>query len=162
MEKKISFRRSAVILILAMLIPTILLQGIWMLMYVPSESMSPTLEAGDVLIGSRVFSGLDRGDIVVFQSEDGLLIKRIIGMPGEEVTIEQSGEVYINGKHLPEPYVANQRSGQAQTFEVPEGEYLLLGDNRMHSYDARYWEDPYIPRSAIRAVALKKLFSIPT
>ena len=97
MEKKISFRRSAVILILAMLIPTILLQGIWMLMYVPSESMSPTLEAGDVLIGSRVFSGLDRGDIVVFQSEDGLLIKRIIGMPGEEVTIEQSGEVYING-----------------------------------------------------------------
>lgn len=162
MEKKISFRRSAVILILAMLIPTILLQGIWMLMYVPSESMSPTLEAGDVLIGSRVFSGLDRGDIVVFQSEDGLLIKRIIGMPGEEVTIEQSGEVYINGKHLPEPYVANQRAGQAQTFEVPEGEYLLLGDNRMHSYDARYWEDPYIPRSSIQAVALKKLFSIPT
>ena len=162
MEKRISFRRSAVILILAMLIPTILLQGIWMLMYVPSESMSPTLEAGDVLIGSRVFSGLDRGDIVVFQSEDGLLIKRIIGMPGEEVTIEQSGEVYINGKHLPEPYVANQRSGQAQTFKVPEGEFLLLGDNRMHSYDARYWEDPYIPRSAIRAVALKKLFSIPT
>ena len=160
MEKKISFRRSAVILILAMLIPTILLQGIWMLMYVPSESMSPTLEAGDVMIGSRVFSGLDRGDIVVFQSEDGLLIKRIIGMPGEEVAIEQSGEVYINGKHLPEPYVANQRAGQAQTFKVPEGEFLLLGDNRMHSYDARYWEDPYIPRSAIRAVALKKLFSV--
>lgn len=159
--KTISFGKAAVILLLAMLLPTILLQGILMLMVVPSESMAPTLNSGDVLIGSRIFSELERGDIVVFERENTLLIKRIVGLPGEEVRIAQDGTIFIDGKTLQEEYVSIQREGRAQTFQVPEDCYLLLGDNRGHSYDARYWENPYVPRSAIRAVAVKKLFSVP-
>ena len=157
----VSFGKAIVLLALAMLIPTILFQGVFMLMYVPSESMSPTLNSGDVLLGSRVFSELERGDIVVFEKDGSMLIKRIIGLPGEEVRIADDGTIFVDGKTLREEYVSFQREGQEQIFQVPEGCYLLLGDNRQHSYDARYWENPYIPASAIRSVAKRKLISLP-
>ena len=147
----VSFGKAIVLLALAMLIPTILFQGVFMLMYVPSESMSPTFNSGE----------LERGDIVVFEKDGSMLIKRIIGLPGEEVRIADDGTIFVDGKTLREEYVSFQREGQEQIFQVPEGCYLLLGDNRQHSYDARYWENPYIPASAIRSVAKRKLFSLP-
>ena len=93
----VSFGKAIVLLALAMLIPTILFQGVFMLMYVPSESMSPTLNSGDVLLGSRVFSELERGDIVVFEKDGSMLIKRIIGLPGEEVRIADDGTIFVDG-----------------------------------------------------------------
>ena len=95
----VSFGKAIVLLALAMLIPTILFQGVFMLMYVPSESMSPTLNSGDVLLGSRVFSELERGDIVVFEKDGSMLIKRIIGLPGEEVRIADDGTIFVDGKN---------------------------------------------------------------
>ena len=143
---------------LAMVIPSVIFQGILMLMYVPSESMAPTLASGDCLIGSRIVSDLQRGEIVVFQSGDALMIKRVIGLPGETVRIAKNGALYIDEDLLDEPYVVHQREGQEQTFQVPAGCFLLLGDNRQHSYDARYWDDPYVPQNKIVAVAKYKLF----
>lgn len=159
-NRTVSFKAAAVVFFMAMIVPTIIFQGILMLIYVPSDSMVPTLEHGDLLIGSRIFSSPDRGDIVVFEEDGTLLIKRVIGLPGETVHIAEDGSVSIDGEMLAEPYVVNQRKGQIQDFEVPEGKYLLLGDNREHSYDARYWDDPYVPLSAIRAIAWKKIFTI--
>lgn len=158
--RTVSFKAAAVVFVLAMLIPTVVFQGLLMLIFVPSDSMAPTLESGDLLIGTRIFSSPERGDIVVFEEDGTLLIKRVVGLPGETVHIAEDGSVSINSNVLAEPYVINQREGQAQDFNVPEGAYLLLGDNREHSYDARYWDEPYVPVSSIRAIARKKIISL--
>lgn len=157
--RTVSFKAAAVVFLLAMLIPTIIFQGVLMLIFVPSDSMAPTLISGDLLIGTRIYSSPGRGDIVVFEEEGTLMIKRVVGLPDETVHIAEDGSISIDGELLAEPYVVNQRTGQAQDFVVPEGAYLLLGDNREHSYDARYWDEPYVPASAIRAIAWKRIIS---
>lgn len=146
-------------LLCAVLIPAVLFEGFLMLMVVPSESMYPTLQTGTLLVGVRHPKEIGRGDILVFQQPDGVkLIKRLIGMPGDTVFIDGDGKVLVNGTALYEPYVQNQRSGRPQTFFVPDGCLLFLGDNRAHSFDARYWENPYVPISRIAAKANIKLF----
>lgn len=108
---------------------------------------------GDRVLGLRFsywFSDPKRGDIVVFKypidDAKGLntkFIKRIIGLPGETVEIKK-GAVYINGEKLEEAYINGTWTVENDgfTFEVPEDQYLMLGDNRNNSSDARYW--PYI------------------
>ena len=86
------------------------------------------------------------------------MIKRIIGLPGGEVYIDETGSVFINSVYLEESYVQNNRVGKPQTFLVPEGHILLLGDNRSDSYDARYWENPYVSEGLVLAIAEYKLF----
>lgn len=135
---------------------------------VPTGSMETTIMPGDRIFGNRLsylFSDPKRGDIVVFQSplnEQKLLVKRIIGIPGDTVVISK-GQVYLNGSEEPleEPYLKDEEwvvENDGYTFEVPEGTYLMLGDNRNNSEDARYWEkqyriSPYVDRKAIRAKA---------
>ncbi len=117
---------------------------------VPSGSMEKTIMTGNRVLGLRFsywFKDPQRGDIVVFkypideaQGRNTKFIKRIIGLPGETVTIED-GAVYINGDKLEEDYINGTWTVENDgfTFEVPEGEYLMLGDNRNNSSDARYW-----------------------
>lgn len=132
---------------------------------VPTGSMETTILPGDRLIGSRLsylFGEPQRGDIVVFDSpmEEKLLVKRIVGLPGETVDIVDAG-VYIDGELLEEDYLKDETwivMNDDIHFEIPEGCYLMLGDNRNNSEDARYWQkyglEPYIKREAIRAKAL--------
>ena len=123
---------------------------------VPSGSMEKTIMTHSRVLGTRFAywkSSPKRGDIVVFRYpiDDALgknthYIKRIIGLPGEKVEIKE-GAVYIDGKKLEESYINGTWTVENDgfTFEVPEGEYLMLGDNRNNSNDARYW-----PSLAIR------------
>ena len=119
---------------------------------VPSGSMENTIQPGDRLFGLRLtylFKDPARGDIVVFRYPvDASLgkktnyIKRIIGLPGETVEI-RNAKIYINGSEEPldEPYLKEEWTvlNDGITFEVPEGCYLMLGDNRNNSSDSRYW-----------------------
>ncbi len=119
---------------------------------VPSGSMEKTIMTGDRVLGLRFsywFSDPKRGDIVVFKypiddalGENTKFIKRIIGLPGETVEIKK-GSVYINGEKLTEDYINGTWTveNDGYTFEVPEGEYLMMGDNRNNSSDSRYWAD---------------------
>lgn len=145
-----------VILILAAVFVTFkfILQIAW----VPSGSMETTLPTKSVLVGLHlpyvVGSPMpERGDIVTFWNEElnKVLVKRVIGLPGDEITFA-GGFVYINGQQLDESYLPAQGITECdKSFTVPEGCFFPLGDNRTGSLDARSWNDPYIPVSAIQA-----------
>lgn len=137
--------------------------------YIPSGSMENTIMAGDRIIGSRLSYAFgaqpQRGDIVLFghKAEPGRdstrLVKRIIGLPGETVDIRDN-QIYINQSQIPldEPYLPEPMDSEDYHFEVPEGCYLMLGDNRNHSIDAREWPDPFVPEDDITAKALFRYF----
>ncbi|HZC19341.1 MAG TPA: signal peptidase I [Rubrobacteraceae bacterium] len=114
--------------------------------YIPSESMVPTLEVGDrVFVNKFVyrFSQPKRGDVVVFGSTEGEqedLIKRVVGVPGDEVAVFD-GALYVNGERWEEPYLNRDlpdTSYYAPTT-VPEGKVFVMGDNRANSRDSRFF-----------------------
>lgn len=143
-------------LIAAVVIAVIVNKTLFFLVEVPTGSMFPTIKQGDRLLVTKVYNpgNLKRGNIVVFKSEElGMtLVKRLIALPGDVVDIKDDGTVIINGQQIDEPYVIQQGYKSAH-FDVPEGCYLFLGDNRRDSSDARYWEMPYIQGSAIMGKA---------
>ena len=122
---------------------------------VPTQSMDPTIRVGDKMIGNRLaylFSDPERGDIVIFKfSETENYVKRVIGLPGETVTLKD-GKVYIDGVALEEDYVHGQitEPNYQDTYVVPKDSYFMLGDNRIDSLDSRYWENPFISKDAIK------------
>lgn len=106
---------------------------------IASGSMEPTLntKAHCLTINTRL-TEVHRGDIVTFKPphRNAIFVKRVIGLPGETVKFE-NGKVFIDGKELYEPYVV--KDDYNGLIEVPEDEYLLLGDNRPNSEDGRYF-----------------------
>jgi signal peptidase I len=136
-----------VALILAFLLRTFVAEP----RYIPSDSMIPTLEVGDRLVVDKVsytFHPPQPGDIVVFNppdvpelaaiSKDNAFIKRVIGVPGQEIRITQ-GRVYVNNQPLTEDYLASPMRYQLASFVVPEGQVFVLGDNRNYSNDSHVW-----------------------
>ena len=131
--------------------------------FIPSGSMENTIMPKDRVIGNRlayVFDEPERGDIVIFKypdDEEQLFVKRIIGLPGETVTIEDA-KVYIGEEMvlLEESYLKEEWfvDNGLYTFEIPEGSYLVLGDNRNNSKDARYWENTFVEEDKILGEAV--------
>jgi signal peptidase I len=143
-------------LLIAFLIKTFLFQAF----YIPSESMTPTLEVGDRVLVNKLsykLHDVNRGDIVVFEAPEdestpGVkdLVKRVIGLPGETVELRE-GQVFVDGRPLEEPYLEDgEATTPTQEFAgkcappvsdtectVPADSYLVLGDNRNESKDGR-------------------------
>jgi len=118
---------------------------------VDGSSMVPTFHTSDRIMTSKLayrFGDPKRFDVIVFTPPDpksGDYIKRIIGLPGDQVTI-QNGQVSVNGQILSEPYLPeNTKTVERQflrngvTYTVPANDYLVLGDNRNFSSDSREW-----------------------
>jgi signal peptidase I len=130
--------------------------------------MQPTLYANNYLFLSKqayLFSEPRRGDIVVFHSDlttaDGhekLLIKRIIGLPGDKITISE-GEVYINDTMLEEPYInGDETKGFIDGQVIPDNEVFVMGDNRGVSTDSRDIRVGTVPISLIVGKAVFRLY----
>ena len=145
-------------LVVTLAVVFVLFRVLLQLAYVPSGSMETTIPTKSLLVGWRlpyvVSDPLpERGDIVTFWSEemDRVLVKRVIGLPGETVSIKD-GFVYINGEKLDEDYLPASGITQSEqtTFEVPAGHIFAMGDNRTGPLDSRYWNDPYIPLNQLQ------------
>ncbi len=105
----------------------LLFKFVFFIGYVPSASMEPTLKTDSLILGTRVYDDIEVGDIVIFEFEDNLLVKRVAAKGGEKFEVD------------------------GVEYSVPDGCYFMLGDNREDSYDSRFWDDPYISNAAIVA-----------
>ena len=144
-------------------IPVAIFECFFFVANVPTGSMETTVPTGSQVITTRCFNkdNVERGDVVVFYSEelDMVLLKRCIGLPGDTVEFDGEGNTYINGEYYDEPYVSSYSDFEG-SFEVPEGCYFFCGDNRRSSFDARFWDDPYIEKENVKGIARFIVFPV--
>lgn len=121
----------------------VLAATLWLpVLQVTGTSMSPTLSDGDIVLASKA-GNIERGDVIAFYYNDRILVKRVIGLPGEEISIDGEGNVYINGEHYEEPDILEKAPGLIDVklpLTVAEDSYFVMGDNRAVSMDSRTTE----------------------
>ncbi len=122
---------------------------------------------GDTPIGQSLGVNYQRGDVIVFQKPgEKDFIKRVIGLPGDKVSIK-NGNVYINGQQLVEDYIPSEVRTNGGTFletgdekTVPDGHYFVMGDNRGNSEDSRYSEIGFIDRSWMKGKVILRYWPL--
>ncbi|HAV90736.1 MAG TPA: signal peptidase I [Eubacterium sp.] len=106
---------------------------------VTGTSMTPTLTNGTVVVCKRTTS-LKRGDIVAFYYNNKVLLKRVIGLPGDYIEVRTDGTVLVNNEAIDEPYIDGPSYGEndlTYPYQVPEDRYFVMGDHRSTSVDSR-------------------------
>ena len=106
---------------------------------VSGSSMEPTLADEDIILLAKTNS-FQTGELCGFYWQNKLLLKRIIGTPGDIIDIKEDGTVFVNGEEIEEPYVSEKARGECDLtfpYQVPENRYFVMGDHRTVSIDSR-------------------------
>jgi signal peptidase I len=106
---------------------------------VTGESMTPTLQTGEIVIAQNS-STFDAGDLIAFYYNNKVLVKRVLGSPGDWIDIDSEGNVSVNGSLIQEDYVSDKSLEPTDIsfpYQVPENRYFVLGDHRQASIDSR-------------------------
>ena len=133
---------AVAVLIATLILPVLQIEG---------TSMEPTLFNGDIVLLMKT-TRFDHGDLCGFTWNNKLLIKRVIGVPGDWIEIDTDGSVYLNGDKLDEPYVGHKALGECDLefpFQVPQEQYFVIGDMRESSIDSRNTLIVCIPKDQI-------------
>ena len=127
---------------------------------VSGDSMTPTLNDGDILLTCNTDS-VTYGDLCCVSWQNKMLLKRVIGLPGDVISIEPDGSVYVNDALLDEPYVFEKSLGQCDIqfpYKVPDQQIFILGDNRSRSADSRSADIGCISREQIVGKVLTRIW----
>ena len=133
---------AVAVLIATLILPVLQIEG---------TSMEPTLSNGNIVLLTKT-THFERGDLCGFTWNNKLLIKRVIGLPGDWIEIATDGTVYLNGEALDEPYVQQKALGECDLefpFQVPQEQYFVVGDMRESSIDSRNSLIGCIPKDQI-------------
>ena len=132
---KSTFYSLIVVAAVAVLIATLAFP----VLQISGSSMEPTLNDEEIVVLLKT-TNMKKGELCCFSYQNKLLIKRVIGLPGDQINIDQDGYVYVNGELLDEPYVVDRTLGESDiTYPcyVTENHYFVLGDHRSTSVDSR-------------------------
>ena len=132
-------RSTIYALIIIVAIAAIVVTQIMPVLEINETSMKPTYENGDIVLSLKTKS-LKSGDIVAFYHGNKILIKRVIAGSGSWINIDEVGNVYVNGEALSEDYISNKMLGEVDIefpYQVPEGKYFVLSDDREILIDSR-------------------------
>jgi signal peptidase I len=155
-------REAVIVVVVAVVFAVVLRTFVVQTFFIPSGSMEPTLQVGDRILVNKLsydLHGVGRGDIVVFSRpadencggpEVNDLVKRVIGLPGESISVS-GGFVYIDGRKLDESWLPGSEQGVTKpgpsgtaysldhAYRIPSNDYFVMGDNRTDSCDSRFW-----------------------
>lgn len=135
-----SVLRSTVYTLIVVAAVAILVATLWLpFLRIYGTSMTPTLTDGELICCMKT-SDFEPGDIIAFYYNNKILVKRVIGQPGDWIDIKEDGTVYINQVELDEPYLVEKAFGECDLelpYQVPDGRVFVLGDHRSTSADSR-------------------------
>ncbi len=135
-----SVLRSTMYVLITVAAISVLTATLWLpVLQIYGSSMTPTLSEGDIVLSIKS-SDFKSGDIISFYYNNKVLIKRVIGGPGDWIDIDEAGTVYVNDEELDEPYLTEKALGECDIqlpYQVPDGRIFVMGDHRSTSVDSR-------------------------
>ena len=132
--------KSTIYTLITVAAVSVLVATLWLpVLQIFGSSMTPTMQNGDIVFSLKT-NAFQRGDVIAFYYNNKILVKRVIGCPGDWVDLDQDGVVYVNNEKLSEPYVTDMAYGDTNIelpYQDPDGRLFVMGDHRSTSVDSR-------------------------